>query len=361
MRRLITLIVTLLFTPNLFSFVTIKEQGDTLQLTTLYGTLQIHEPVLMELIKSAPFERLKHIHQYGVIRFAQPDKEYTRYQHSLGVFFVTRKFGAPLEEQIAALLHDVSHTVFSHVGDMFFKSDYRTAGKDSYQDGIHEWYLEQTGIAAILHRYGYDTACSSVHKNQQRCFDQKLPGLCSDRIEYNITGGYLDGLVTQQEAYALLNTLHFVDGEWFFEEVTSAKKFGLISLTLTESRWGGAYSAFIDYSAAQAMKRAHELSMITMQDIHFSIDDTVWDILTTSNDATIQQHLKHIKQCRHCCNVCAPEVAAMHVRGKFSGTDPQVMVEGKLIPLTLLDAEYKKEYERVKAMVTKGFDVSVTS
>lgn len=42
------------------------------------------------------------------------------YDHSMGVFVILRARGAPLEEQIAGLLHDVSHTAFSHVGDWVY-------------------------------------------------------------------------------------------------------------------------------------------------------------------------------------------------------------------------------------------------
>jgi len=48
----------------------------------------------------------------------------TRFDHSVGVMLLIRKLGAGsspasalLKEQVAALLHDVSHTAFSHVID----------------------------------------------------------------------------------------------------------------------------------------------------------------------------------------------------------------------------------------------------
>lgn len=359
MRVIVSIFSLLFFCFSAHALVTLEEHNNALKLTTLYGSTVITEPVIIALIQSPPFKRLQHIHQYGVARYAQDDREYTRYQHSLGVFFLTRHFGAPLEEQIAALLHDVSHTVFSHVGDQFFKSDYRTPGKDSYQDGIHEWYLQQVGITAILEQHGYKDACSSCNKKAQRCFDQKLPGLCADRIEYNITGAYLDGLITQREAQELIANLHFVDGEWFFEDIASARIFGMLSLHLTEHRWGGAWSAFIDQSAAAALRRAHELGLLTVADIHFSTDDVAWQILCNSHDPEIQRHLAHITECRRYMTLCMKDRATLHVHGKFSGTDPQVLVAGKLYPLSLLDSTYKKEYERVKQLVMEGFDVAV--
>ncbi len=83
----------------------------------IYGKYKINEPVLVELIKSRPMQRLKKIAQLGI-----PDRFYhirgfSRFEHSLGVMLLLRKLNASLEEQAAGLLHDVSHTAFSHVVD----------------------------------------------------------------------------------------------------------------------------------------------------------------------------------------------------------------------------------------------------
>src|SRR5690242_2968432 len=108
---------------------------------TIYRDLQVTEPVLIDLFNSATMERIKHIHQYGATDYViVQNKEYTRYEHCVGVWALLRIYGAPLEEQIAGLLHDASHTVFSHVGDILFD---HTSAYNSYQDDIHQWYLEQ--------------------------------------------------------------------------------------------------------------------------------------------------------------------------------------------------------------------------
>ena len=130
----------------------IAVSANTMQFTpivieTIYGTITITEPVLIELLNSQAMARLKLINQYGIRKVIKPEEEYTRYQHSVAVLYLLRHFGASLEEQVMGLLHDVSHTAFSHVADYLFGTvlDYY-----SYQDKIFEWYVAHTDLGPIL-------------------------------------------------------------------------------------------------------------------------------------------------------------------------------------------------------------------
>lgn len=336
------------------ALVTVEPCHDGLILTTLYGCEIIHEPLLIRLIQHPAFERLKNIHQYGAVQYVPGQKKFTRYEHSVGVFFLTRKYGAPLDEQIAALLHDVSHTVFSHVGDVLFKSNHKT-GADAYQDTIHEWYLEQVGIGDMLGEYGHELACSSASKAQQRCFEQALPDLCADRIEYTISGGFLDGLITQEEIDQLLQELHFEDGQWFFTDEAMAQKFGYISLRLCESRWGSAWGLFIDYHAAAVLQRALDLDIISLHDIHFSDDVIVWNALQACNDAYINRMLQAIMT----CPVHFDGDGDTHCAGRFTGTDPLVKHKEQCVRLSVLDGAYRDAYLRVRSLVRNGYYITL--
>lgn len=100
---------------------------------SVFGKFEVKEPVLIELLNSKAMQRLKMISQVGI-----PDKYYSygcgsRYEHSLGVLFLLKKLDASLEEQVAGLLHDVSHTAFSHVADWVFG----TKENENYQDDNH--------------------------------------------------------------------------------------------------------------------------------------------------------------------------------------------------------------------------------
>src|SRR5579872_5841205 len=83
----------------------------------VYGTYNIHEPVLIDLLQSSAVTRLKGIHQGGSAYLVMKRRDNTRFEHSVGVMSLIRCLGGSLHEQIAGLLHDVSHTAFSHVVD----------------------------------------------------------------------------------------------------------------------------------------------------------------------------------------------------------------------------------------------------
>lgn len=122
-------------------------------LDTLYGETEITEPVILDLIKTKEFQRLQGLNQSG-IPFPYPRRqEFTRYDHSIGVYLLLQKLGASIEEQIAGLVHDVSHTAFSHAIDWVY---IKNGGNEEMQDDAHEDYVLNSLIPEILQDYGFD-------------------------------------------------------------------------------------------------------------------------------------------------------------------------------------------------------------
>ena len=90
------------------------------------------ESMVIALIDTAPFQRLRRIRQLGPAFLTFHGAESSRFTHSLGVFHLARralnrliKFNKGLEEfrgllYGAALLHDVGHGPLSHTGEEMF-------------------------------------------------------------------------------------------------------------------------------------------------------------------------------------------------------------------------------------------------
>ncbi|AIE78503.1 Deoxyguanosinetriphosphate triphosphohydrolase [Bacillus cereus] len=80
----------------------------------LYREFEVDQ-IVEELIVSKSVQRLKGMHQNGASYLINGKWNVTRFDHSVGVMLLIKKLGGSVEEQIAGLLHDVSHTAFSHV------------------------------------------------------------------------------------------------------------------------------------------------------------------------------------------------------------------------------------------------------
>jgi hypothetical protein len=68
---------------------------------TIYGNYEIQEPVILELINSPALQRLKGIDQAGYSHVYFPGIPRSRFNHSLGVYLLLKRYGASIEEQIA--------------------------------------------------------------------------------------------------------------------------------------------------------------------------------------------------------------------------------------------------------------------
>src|SRR5436305_11148738 len=118
----------------------------------IYGRERVDEPVLLDLLASAALGRLRGVLQHGVTALLGITQPITRYEHSVGVMLLVRRVGGGLREQVAALLHDVSHTAFSHVIDHVFHDQ----GTQSSHERQKEWWTARTDVPAVLARHGLD-------------------------------------------------------------------------------------------------------------------------------------------------------------------------------------------------------------
>lgn len=314
-----------------------------LAVNTIYKNFTVTEPVLIDLFKSPTMERIKHVRQYGALDYAiKQKKDYTRYEHCVGVWALLRMYGASLEEQIAGLLHDASHTVFSHVGDVLFNHN---STHSSYQDDIHEWYLKRCKIDTLLAKHDIHLDAILHKSGAHTMLEQDLPHICADRLEYNLQAGILTDMLTLDDISTILKDLNFSHGSWFFANSESAKKLALVSLFNTEHVWCSPANDFIYTWAANALRRALEIELLNTDDIHFSTDPIVWDKLLTSNDEIIKKCMQKIVNYKE---FTQSHDTTLLLVGKFRGLDPLVQKDDQLMKLTHIDAEYCKEYNRVK-------------
>jgi len=321
---------------------------------TVYGDFDVQEEVILELVECPAFQRLKHVHQYGIVPYFEECEEYTRYQHSLGVFALLRKNGLPLEEQIAGLLHDVSHTVFSHFGDYFFQF---FSDENSYQDSIHEWYLHASGIGKVLERHGLKVN-EVLHKSGNfHAAARPLPNLSADRGDYNIQGAYRHGDITYDEMLKLFDDLQYLDGHWTLSNVSLAEKIGRFSLHMSVHAWSGPYQAHANTLLAEALHILVDEGTLSLEDIYFGVDHKIWQVLQDSDHPKVKEKVWQILHIHHLIEPCAPWEAEYWYRIKLRGINPMMRTDKGLVRLTSISNEYYNQFLAAKGRAEYGWSM----
>lgn len=114
----------------------------------LYGTFEIYG-VLEEVINTDAIQRLKKIYQGGPSVLMNKNWDVTRYEHSVGTMLLIRILGGSVEEQIAGLIHDISHTAFSHVVDLVMGNN-----DEDYHELVFDKVVSESNLEEVLSRNG---------------------------------------------------------------------------------------------------------------------------------------------------------------------------------------------------------------
>ena len=142
--------------------------------------------LIVSLIDTPEFQRLRRIRQLGLAYFAYQAAEHSRFSHSLGAFHLAARMIAKLrltyqipEEaqtavRVAALLHDIGHGPFSHV-----------------IESILDFHHEQFTIEAVL---SVDTKVGQLLRE----YSSELPGNVASIIRGDYPHKALSQLVSSQ-------------------------------------------------------------------------------------------------------------------------------------------------------------------
>jgi HD superfamily phosphohydrolase len=282
----------------------------------VYGDVAIEHPGILALISCPTFQRLQGILQAGPSALAFPFKSVTRFEHSLGVYVLLRRLGADRREQVAGLLHDISHTAFSHAVDFIISSV-----EQDHHEQLKPLMLDRPDIAKALAGLGY--APSEFYDDSiYLLLERPLPWLCADRLDYFLRDGLTCGAVSPAAAERILSRLAVKDSLIVLTDVDVAREAVRLFQVMNRDWWASDTEAFIYNEFADAVREALNRGILHPDDL-MTEDDLVLGKLDAADIPPINRKLDAIRHFRpELLNGYTPRVVP-----KERWLDPPVLVD----------------------------------
>ena len=192
----------------------------------IHGTIIVDNQIILDLIDTPEFQRLRRIKQLGTSSMTFHGAEHSRFGHCLGVYEITRRicnlFQRNYPQQTpqdglwndqerpvalcAALLHDLGHGPYSHTFEHIFHTDHEQITRRIITS-------ESTNINRILRRVGNDfpqkVASVIDHTYQNPQVVQMISSqVDADRMDYLQRDSYYTG--TNYGKFDLDRVLHMM-------------------------------------------------------------------------------------------------------------------------------------------------------
>ena len=294
----------------------------------VYGETTIDDPLVLALIQRPTFQRLRGIKQAGPSALAYPFKDVTRFEHSLGVYTLLCRLGAPHKERVAGLLHDISHTAFSHAVDFLVTSE-----EQDHHEGLKPEFLRRPDMVAALAAVGYrpeDFFDDSVFPLLER----PLPWLCADRLDYFFRDILACRVTTPDLVRTFLDSLTVVDDTIAFADASVAREAVARFADMNRDWWAGDTEGYIYNEFADALREGFTVGSLGRTDL-LGDDAHVLSCLHAARSPRIASKLDRIAHFR-------PEYLAgftPRVIPKVRWLDPPVVHGSGFLKLSEIDRD----------------------
>ncbi|MDA1142008.1 MAG: HD domain-containing protein [Planctomycetota bacterium] len=199
---------------------------------TIHGDIELSKAEV-EVVDTAPFQRMRGIKQLGTSSLVFPSATHTRFEHSLGTCWLAKKMLGALRIQsgrrelleneepaicMAALLHDITHIPFGHT----FEDERRVFSRhDESPDRLN--YFLSPPIGTLLEAAGLKDSVIAILSNDQspdptrKLMREVIAGtVCADLLDYLKRDAYFCGL-RQDYDERIYRYLTICNGEIVFD------------------------------------------------------------------------------------------------------------------------------------------------
>lgn len=212
----------------------------------------------------------------------------SRLDHSLGVGLIVWYFTRDQKQALAGLFHDISHSVFSHVGD-FVLGD--AIYQESSEQHTTKLISEDPVIMRELQKLGLSVSDVDDY-TKYAIADNNGPQLSADRLEYTLSSAITLGHRTIDQIRAMFQNITKTlnekgEDELIFRDLAIAEDFGLLSIE-NDSGCFSSYESIASMSyLAEILKYMLEKKMITTMEMYTLGDSDIIQMIVTSNDTKL--------------------------------------------------------------------------
>lgn len=241
---------------------------------------------LVDIIDTPEIQRLRRIQQLGFSSLVYPGATHTRFAHTLGVLWTTKRFIDSLELndedverqlKIASLLHDSGHGPYSHVIES-------VEGAVDHEQKSCE-IVEALGERNVINGDDVEPVKEFIHGTRE---PSVLSGdIDSDRMDYLSRDAHYTGISHGSiDSQTITESAKIVDGEIVFDKMAIQAIEGL--LVSRKNMHGSVYSHPTVRSAEKMLSECIEReSSITPDNIYEFCDKTLHTELSTSSDQVV--------------------------------------------------------------------------
>ena len=199
----------------------------------IHGDIQVSDTAIA-IIDTWEFQRLRQINQTGLAKFVFPGAVTTRFEHSLGTYYLTGKVlshlgmdpSDPVYEliKLGGLCHDLGHGPFSHMSDTWCLSHYEGAWKrhENRSQSIFRHIAKQK---TLLTEKDVKFVCEIIYPSEQssekwfmNVVNNTVNGIDTDKLDYIVRDNRAFGLHLNIDVNRIILNMQVLEGKICFCE-----------------------------------------------------------------------------------------------------------------------------------------------
>jgi len=243
---------------------------------------------------------------------------------------------------VAGLIHDVSHSAFSHCVDYIL--DEGSEKEHNHQDNIFRDFVNKTEIPSIFDKYNIDTNYI-LNEHNFPLLERSLPDLCADRLDYSLRQALTEKEKSQNEINSFLENLVVENDYWVFKNFEIAYEYTRLFFKLNTDYFASFNAAKMFRTVGDLMKYALEKEYINKDDL-YTTDQQVLNKIKKNINKDPELKLLFDRMDGKIKITNNPDNCDAQVFCKSRIVDPLCKYNGKIRKVSEIDTNWKKIVEK---------------